>query len=283
MSGIALIWAANVKGLKPAAKIVLIQLADFHNKETGQCNPSAQRLADECEMDRATAFRHLTVLEERGLVTRQSRGDGNGGRGSNQYDLHLDVVLGPSSKHKEKSQNATGGVVAKTGGKSRNAATGVVANCDTNLTIEPVKEPCVSETATHTEISNDYFFDFWEAHPRPNNEANSKKLFDAAVEAGADPAQIVAAAIAYDEENEGNSRQYLKMSDGWLADGRWKDQKGKAEKKVFSNDERLTFYANMINSDKFVPPSAINVGLANELLVAGLVTLQKLKERGIAA
>jgi len=36
MSGMALIWAANVKGLKPAAKIVLIQLADFHNKETGQ-------------------------------------------------------------------------------------------------------------------------------------------------------------------------------------------------------------------------------------------------------
>ncbi len=33
MSGMALIWAANVKGLKPAAKIVLIQLADFHNKK----------------------------------------------------------------------------------------------------------------------------------------------------------------------------------------------------------------------------------------------------------
>ena len=33
MSGMALIWAANVKGLKLAAKIVLIQLADFHNKE----------------------------------------------------------------------------------------------------------------------------------------------------------------------------------------------------------------------------------------------------------
>lgn len=68
MSGMALIWAANVKGLKSAAKIVLIQLADFHNKETGQCNPSAQRLADECEMGRATLFRHMTTLEECGLV-----------------------------------------------------------------------------------------------------------------------------------------------------------------------------------------------------------------------
>ncbi|WP_234423580.1 helix-turn-helix domain-containing protein [Tateyamaria sp. Alg231-49] len=74
MSGMALIWAANVKGLKPAAKIVLIQLADFHNKESGQCNPSAKRLASECEMGRATLFRHMTTLEECGLVTRHGAG-----------------------------------------------------------------------------------------------------------------------------------------------------------------------------------------------------------------
>jgi DNA-binding MarR family transcriptional regulator len=100
MSGMALIWAANVKGLKPAAKIVLIQLADFHNKETGQCNPSAKRLADECEMGCATLFRHMTILEQSGLVTRHARGDGDGGRGSNQYELHLDITLGPSSRAK---------------------------------------------------------------------------------------------------------------------------------------------------------------------------------------
>lgn len=80
MSGMALIWASNVKGLKPAAKIVLIQLADFHNKETGQCNPSAKRLADECEMGRATLFRHMMTLEQSGLVTRHARGDNDWSR-----------------------------------------------------------------------------------------------------------------------------------------------------------------------------------------------------------
>ncbi len=125
MSGMALIWAANVKGLKPAAKIVLIQLADCHNKETGQCNPSAQRLADECEMGRATLFRHMATLEESGLVTRHARGDGDGGRGSNQYELHLDITLGPSARPKVGgsgpngvvSQNETGGNVSKKRGK----------------------------------------------------------------------------------------------------------------------------------------------------------------------
>ncbi|MDB4197516.1 helix-turn-helix domain-containing protein [Ascidiaceihabitans sp.] len=148
MSGMALILTANVKGLKPAAKIVLIQLADFHNKETGQCNPSAKRLVDECEMGRATLYRHMTTLEQFGLVTRHARGDGDGGRGSNQYELHLDITLGPSSRAKGwgsgpngvSSQNETGGV-AKTRGKSLTSETGVVPNRDTNLTIEPVKEP----------------------------------------------------------------------------------------------------------------------------------------------
>ena len=149
MSSVALIWAANVKGLKPAAKIVLIQLADFHNKETGQCNPSAKRLADECEMGRATLFRHMTTLEEYGLVTRHARGDGDGGRGSNQYELNLDITLGPSARTKGEgggpdgvvSQNETGRNVSKKRGKSPNGETGVVSNRDRNLTIEPVKEP----------------------------------------------------------------------------------------------------------------------------------------------
>jgi len=125
VSSIALIWAANVKGLKPAAKVVLIQLADFHNKDTGLCFPSAHRLAAECEMGRATLFRHMTTLEECGLITRHARGDGEGGRGSNQYELHLDITLGPSAHPtggscgsiRVVSQNETGGNVSKKRGK----------------------------------------------------------------------------------------------------------------------------------------------------------------------
>jgi len=127
VSSIALIWAANVKGLKPAAKVVLIQLADFHNKDTGLCFPSAHRLAAECEMGRATLFRHMTTLEECGLITRHARGDGEGGRGSNQYELHLDITLGPSAHPtggscgsiRVVSQNETGGNVSKKRGKSQ--------------------------------------------------------------------------------------------------------------------------------------------------------------------
>ena len=147
MSGIALIWAANVKGLKPAAKVVLIQLADFHNKETGQCNPSAQRLADECEMGRSTLFRHMETLEEKGLLKRQSRGDGMGGRGSNQYRLNLDIVLGSSANHKEKSQIGTGGKSPKNTEEKSQIGTTLVPNRDSNLTNEPDLEPILKTKA----------------------------------------------------------------------------------------------------------------------------------------
>ena len=93
-----LICNANVKGLKPTAKIVLAELTDLHNKEGGHRNPTAQRLADECGMGCATLFRHMMTLVKCGLVTRHASGDG--GRRSNQYQLHLDITLGSSARSK---------------------------------------------------------------------------------------------------------------------------------------------------------------------------------------
>ncbi|MDG1456480.1 MAG: hypothetical protein P8Q92_01015 [Pseudoprimorskyibacter sp.] len=82
-------------------------------------------MADECEMGRATLFRHMMALEDCGLITRHARGDGDGGRESNQYELHLDITLGPSARPKGgssgpnrvESQNETGETSQKRGGK----------------------------------------------------------------------------------------------------------------------------------------------------------------------
>jgi hypothetical protein len=225
MSGMALIWAANVKGLKPAAKIVLIQLADFHNKETGQCNPSAQRLADECEMGRATLFRHMTTLEECGLVTRHARGDGDGGRGSNQYELHLDITLGPSSRPKGEaggqngvsSQNETGGNVSKKREKSLGGETGVVSLRDRNLTIEPVKEP-PSRGRKAGEAEK-----IFSAYPpdRLRGEAACIVQIEEAVKKGVAPEDLLQAVRAYASESEGFTRSKVCFSDNWFTSRRW--------------------------------------------------------------
>jgi len=225
MSGMALIWAANVKGLKPAAKIVLIQLADFHNKESGQCNPSAQRLADECEMGRATLFRHMTTLEECGLVTRHARGDGDGGRGSNQYELHLDITLGPSSRPKGGasgpngvvSQNETGGNVSKTRGKSPKGETGVVSIRDRNLTIEPVKEPPSRERepGEAEKILTAYPPD------RLRGEAACLAQIEEAMKDGIEPDDLLQAVQAYATDSAGFTRSKVCFSDNWFQSRRW--------------------------------------------------------------
>jgi hypothetical protein len=231
MSGVALIWAANVKGLKPAAKIVLIQLADFHNKETNQCNPSAQRLASECEMGRATLFRHLTTLEDCGLITRHARGDGDGGRGSNQYELHLDITLGPSARAKEggrdqngvSSQNETGGKVSKGLRKRLKDETGVVSNRDTNLTIEPVKEPPSREREVADEIGMTEFDLVLAAYPedRIRNPKASLRFVAAAISNGVDAGELRGAVLAYAAKTAGFTRSKVCFSDNWFKMRRW--------------------------------------------------------------
>ena len=225
MSSIALIWAANVKGLKPAAKVVLIQLADFHNKDTGLCFPSAHRLAAECEMGRATLFRHMTTLEECGLVTRHARGDGDGGRGSNQYELHLDITLGPSALPKggasdpngETSQNETGGNVSKKRGKSLKGETGVVSNRDRNLTIEPKKEPPShgGEGVEAEKILSAYPAD------RLRGKAACLAQIEEAVNEDIRPEDLLQAVQAYATDSAGFTRSKVCFSDNWFQSRRW--------------------------------------------------------------
>jgi uncharacterized protein YdaU (DUF1376 family) len=65
-----------------------------------------------------------------------------------------------------------------------------------------------------------------------------------------------------------------------------KGQAGRAKAEVKpppSPAERLKYFADLVNSDKYVAPSTITNTLAHSLLDAGLVTKEKLRERGIAA
>jgi hypothetical protein len=284
----ALIWAANVKGLKPAAKIVLIQLADFHNKETGQCNPSAQRLADECEMGRATLFRHMTTLEECGLVTRHARGDGDGGRGSNQYELHLDITLGPSACPKggasdsngETSQNETGGNVSKMPGKSLKGETGVVSKRDTNLTIEPTKEP-PSRKREAGEVEK-----VLAAYPpdRLRGKVACLAQIEEAMKEGFAPGDLLQAVEAYATDSAGFTRSKVCFSDNWFQSRRWQgyieDIHAKREEaRAASADHhaRLAFWI----SDKSPMCKHITAPQVTALLAAKLVTQAQIQAAGL--
>lgn len=80
-------WAFR-QDVDPAAKLVLLALADHANGQNGLCIPGQKLLAEQCSMSVRTVQRHLQTLEGRGLIRRQARMRGSGrGRTSDAYYL----------------------------------------------------------------------------------------------------------------------------------------------------------------------------------------------------
>ncbi|ECI8762919.1 helix-turn-helix domain-containing protein, partial [Salmonella enterica subsp. enterica serovar Mbandaka] len=72
----------------PLRKLVLIKLADNANDE-GECWPSYQHIADQCEVSRSTVKSHIRALEDMGLLKREFRRKGELNQ-SNVFYLTLD-------------------------------------------------------------------------------------------------------------------------------------------------------------------------------------------------
>lgn len=88
--------AMGVKVGNSLRKLVLIKLADNAN-DKGECWPSYQHIADQCECSKSAVRNHIDALEEMGLLKRENRVGVNNGKGntSNVYYLNLDVTPMP--------------------------------------------------------------------------------------------------------------------------------------------------------------------------------------------
>lgn len=161
MSHKAVNWALEQVELKPGPWIVLIKLADRHNKDTLRCDPNQALLASDCNMSRATLNRHLDDLEAAGLLRRVPRLNPQTKKQlSTFYILGLDFDAPPEIEFAVSQVETRGGEdQTENSGVSRvsNCDMGAVSqkqakpclkivdsrvsNCDTNLVIKPVKEP----------------------------------------------------------------------------------------------------------------------------------------------
>lgn len=83
--------AMGVKVGNSLRKLVLLKLADNAN-DKGECWPSYQHIADQCECSKSAVRNHIDALEEMGLLKRENRLGTNNGKGntSNVYYLSLD-------------------------------------------------------------------------------------------------------------------------------------------------------------------------------------------------
>ncbi|MBV9652650.1 MAG: Rrf2 family transcriptional regulator [Pseudonocardiales bacterium] len=85
MSGVAVKWARKQLTAGPVEKSVLFVLA-VEADRSGVCSLSSRRIAQDAGTDRATAWRILARLADRGLV-KWTEGTG---RKPNTYQLQID-------------------------------------------------------------------------------------------------------------------------------------------------------------------------------------------------
>ncbi|EAM8673187.1 helix-turn-helix domain-containing protein [Salmonella enterica] len=135
--------AMAIKTGNPIRKLVLIKLADNAN-DLGECWPSNQHIADQCEVGKSTVKAHIRELEKMGLLRRVFRRNGELNQ-SNIFLLTFDTPLantnsGGGAGDAPRQELTEGGAGAAPGGGAGDAPR-------TSHLSEPVNEPVDGESA----------------------------------------------------------------------------------------------------------------------------------------
>lgn len=98
MSMILIAKALSMKTGSTIRKMILVKLAD-NASDTGECWPSYQHIADQCECSKSAVKQHIAALIAMGLVRKENRLGVKNGKGntSNMYFLTLDAMAPEST------------------------------------------------------------------------------------------------------------------------------------------------------------------------------------------
>ncbi len=163
--------AMNIKVGNPLRKLVLIKLADNAN-DNGECWPSYQHVADQCEVSRSTVKSHIRALEEMGLLKRELRRKGELNQ-SNVFYLTLDNA--------QQIQPESGGAGAALGGGAgaapRTYHSFEPVNEPKNIMFEHVRTECEKTPDRHEETDKAFEEIFWCAGMRKAGKKNAASAF----------------------------------------------------------------------------------------------------------
>lgn len=151
MSMELMVKAMNVKVGNPVRKLVLLKLAD-NASDLGECWPSYQYIADQCEVSKRTVITHIDGLIESGLLRKEAR-KGPKGNSSNVYFLTLGGEGDSLGQPKEVVQDFHYPSEAiSLGGAGDSLGGGEGDSPRTSHSLEPVKEP-IKESKPKKKIS----------------------------------------------------------------------------------------------------------------------------------
>lgn len=208
MSMELMVKAMKTKVGNPLRKLVLIKLAD-NASDQGECWPSYQHVAEQCEIDRSTVRKHIKQLEAQGLLRIENR-EGPKGNSTNLYFLTLSGVgrkitpVGPES---------TGVGPQPTGGVGPESTR-------TSHSSEPVNEPKPMCTAVA-----DGFEIFWKLYPQKKSRKDALKAWNK-LSPDAELQAVMITALAQhcvSRDWTKDAGQYIPMASTWLNGERWHD------------------------------------------------------------
>ena len=208
MSMDLMVQAMKIKVGNPLRKLVLLKLAD-NASDLGECWPSYQHIADQCEISKRSVMNHIEALCECGLIKKELR-TGPKGNSSNVYQLNLrsagDSPGGSANRSLPGATDSLPGAGDSPGG-SAGAAPRI------SHSFEPVNES-VNEPIKHTGASaiasaptrsakQDYSPEFekaWQAYPKRaggNSKAAAFKAWNSRLKDGVKPEVMLAGVKRY--------------------------------------------------------------------------------------
>ena len=186
----------------PLRKLVLIKLADNAN-DHGECWPSYQHIADQCEMSRSSVKNHINARCLSGLIVKEERFGGRNGQTSNLYVLNLDVIASSLMAPSVRSWQGGGQELAG-GGAGAGMGGGAGAAPRTSHSLEPVNEPLKANGAeappAQVKPANHAFETAWKHYPKregsnPKNKA--LQAWNARIAEGVTPEEIMSGLVRY--------------------------------------------------------------------------------------
>jgi DNA-binding transcriptional ArsR family regulator len=135
-----MVAAMKLRVGNPLRKLVLIKLAD-NASDVGECWPSYQHIADQCEISKRSVMNHITALCDAGLLRKEIRKGGPKGNSSNVYFLTLDGGAPPAPGVVQKIHpgSAAGSPPSESPAPGGSAAVAP----RTSHSLEPVMEPVI--------------------------------------------------------------------------------------------------------------------------------------------
>ena len=220
--------AVQRSDLGSTTKLVLLNLSLYMNEVGQGCYPSVERQVEDTGLSKKSVITHLDKAVEAGFIIKKKHGYSGQGWARNEYEASF-----PENKTGENDEkrgepvtppSQKGGEPRSKGGVSDNQK--VVKEVHTNSSINSTYN--TPENA-RDENFVDWFEKFWQAYPKKTGIGkargswNTEMMVGGADAAGADPEQIVNAAMAYARKHRNSEVRYLQKPCNFLSDRTYLD------------------------------------------------------------